>query len=65
MVSGQSAQCSVTNTGKKFFMFRWDFLGISLHVLPVLLLGTTEQNLVPPLTPSLQILIDNDGVPVV
>lgn len=61
-MSGQSAQCSVTNTGKKFFlMFRGNFLGISLYVLPVLLLGTTEQNLVHPLTPSLQILTDNEA----
>lgn len=61
-MSGQSAQCSVRNTGKKLFLlFRWDFLGITFHVLPVLLLGTTEQNL----TPSPQILADNDGVPVV
>lgn len=39
--------------------------GHQFPCLPVLLLGTTEQNLVPPLTPSLEILAENDGVPIV
>lgn len=56
------AICSVINTAKKFFlMFGWNFLGISFYGC----LRTTEQNLVHPLTPPLQMLINNDGVPVV